>query len=165
MSSFLRSLLSACACLFALECGAATVTAADYRSSLLEVYGRYQGVHALRDACVSAFPVLKPANETAFADWQNRYRRLHEELEQRFALMVRAYSRDEKDYARNYGKYQGYLLKQRDEAKQALLLETRNDLEGRCRALPEFLKSRESDLEAEFSNEWAVLRQWRLPAR
>ena len=144
---------------------AAGVSATDYRASLLEVYGRYQGVLALREACNGAFPQMRPANDRAFTAWQGRHRKLHDELDQRFALMVRAYSKDEKDYARNYGKYQGAVLRQREETKQALLLETRSDLEPRCKAIPEFLVGRESDLESEFANEWMVLRQWPLPAK
>jgi hypothetical protein len=150
---------------FAPALASAAVSSSEYRASLLEVYGRYQGVLALREACNSAFPQLRPANDKAYAGWQSRHGKLHDELEQRFALMVRAYSKDEKDYARNYGKYQGVLLRQREEAKQALLLETRGDLESRCKGFPEFLSGRESDLQTEFANEWLVLRQWPLPAR
>ena len=144
---------------------AAGVSASDYRTSLLEVYGRYQGVLALHDACTAAFPNMRPANDKAFAAWQGRHRKLHDELDQRFAMMVRAYSKDDKDYARNYGKYQGAVLRQREEAKQALLLETRNELEPRCKGFPQFLAGRDSDLESEFANEWLVLRQWQLPAK
>ena len=144
---------------------AAAVSAAQYRASLLEIYGRYQGVLALREACNSAFPQTRAVTEKAFAGWQAKHKRLHDELDQRFAMMVRAYSKDEKDYARNFGKYQGAIIRQREEAKQALLLETRGELELRCKGLPEFLQSRESDLEAEFAEEWIVLRQWQLPAR
>ena len=143
----------------------AAVTAADYRASLLEIYGKYQGVLALREACNSAFPQTQAANEKAFAAWQKRHRRLHDELEERVARWVRAYSKDEKDYSRNYGRFQGTVLKQRDESKQSLLMETRGDLEARCKALPEFLQGRESDLEAEFASEWVVLRQWRLESK
>jgi len=143
----------------------AAVSAAEYRASLLEVYGKYQGVLALRDACNSAFSQMQPANDRAFAAWEKRHRKLHEELNERFAMMVRAYSKDEKDYARNYGKYQGAVLKQREEAKQAWLLETRGDLEARCKRLPEFLRGRESDLESEFADDWLVMRQWPLQAK
>ena len=143
----------------------AAVSAGDYRASLLEIYGRYQGVLALREACVSAFPQARAVNEKAFAAWQARHKKLHDELDQRFAMMVKAYSKDDKDYARNFGKYQGAVLKQREEARQALLLETRGELEARCKGLPEFLLGRESDLEAEFANEWLVLRQWPLPSK
>ena len=144
---------------------AASVSSADYRASLLEIYGKYQGVLALREACGSAYPQSRSVNEKAFAAWQARHRKLHDELDQRFALMVRAYSKDDKDYARNFGKYQGAILRQREEIKQTLLLETRGDLEARCKGLPEFLQGRESDLEEEFANEWFVLRQWQLPAK
>lgn len=141
----------------------AGVTGADYRASLLEILGKYQGVLALREACTSAFPQMGPVNDKAFAAWHARHKRLEGELDQRFAMMVRAYSRDEKDYSRNFGKYQGAILRQREETKQTLLLETRGDLESRCKGLPEFLRSRESDLESEFANELLVLRQWKLP--
>jgi hypothetical protein len=141
------------------------VSFADYRASLLEIYGKYQGVLALRDACNSAFPKTQAANEKAFAAWQKRHRKLHDELEQRIVMMVRGYSKDEKDYSRNYGRFQGVILKQREEAKQSLLVETRGDLEPRCTGLPEFLQGRESDLESEFANEWVVLRQWPLQSR
>jgi hypothetical protein len=141
--------------------GFAAVSAEDYRASLLEVYGKYQGVLALREACNAAFPDTRPRNEKAFAGWQKRYRRTHEELDQRFAMMVRAYSKDEKDYSRNFGKYQGAILQQREEVKQTLL-ENRAELQARCKAFPEFLQSRESDLEAEFASDWLVLRQWPL---
>lgn len=144
---------------------AASISFADYRASLLEIYGKYQGVLALREACNSAFPQSRPVHEKAFAGWQARHRKLHDELDQRFAMMVRVYSKDDKDYARNFGKYQGAILKQRDEIKQAHLLETRGDLEARCKGLPEFLQGRESDLEEEFANEWFVLRQWQLPVK
>ena len=143
----------------------AAASAADYRASLMEIYGRYQGVLALREACHSAFPQSRAVNEKAFAAWQKRDRQVHAELDQRFAMMVRAHSRDEKDYARNYGKYQGAILKQREEAKQTFLLETRGELEARCKALPEFLQGSASDLESEFADDWAVLRQWPLQAK
>ena len=143
----------------------AAATAADYRTSLMEIYGRYQGVLALREACNSAFPQSRAQNEKAFAAWRKRDSRLHAELDQRFAMMVRAYSRDDKDYARNYGKYQGAILKQREEARQALLLNTRGDLDDQCRAMPEFLTGPDSDLESEFAEDWAVLRQWPLQTK
>jgi hypothetical protein len=162
---FLFRLLGVTLCIAAPSVALAAVSAADYRASLLEIYGKYQGVLALRDACNSAFPQAQPAYEKAFAAWQKRHRKLHDELDQRFAMMVRAYSRDEKDFSRNYGKYQGAVLKQRDEAKQTFLLETRGDLEARCKGLPEFFQSKESDLESEFANEWVVLRQWPLQPR
>jgi hypothetical protein len=140
----------------------AAVSAADYRIALGEIYGKYQGVLALHEACNVAFPKTKARNDKAFAAWQARYRKLHDELDQRFAMMVRAYSRDDSDYSRNYGKYQGAVLRQREEAKQAYLLETRGELEAQCKGLPQFLQSKESDLEAQFPADWSVLREWPL---
>ena len=140
----------------------AAVSAADYRTSLLQILGRYEGVLALRDACTTAFPQTKVPVEKAFAVWQQRHRKLVSELEERFSMMIKAYSKDDKDFARNFGKYQGVLLQQREEVKQAHLLETRGELEARCKALPEFLQGRESDIEAEFANEILILRQWPL---
>jgi hypothetical protein len=142
----------------------AAISASEYRTSLLEIYGRYQGVLALREACNTAFPQSRVENDKAFTAWQTRHKKSHEELDQRISIMIRAYSKDDKDYARNFGKYQGAFLKQREEAKQ-ILLENRAELEIRCKGLPQFLQSRESDLETEFANEWLVLRQWQMPAR
>jgi hypothetical protein len=143
---------------------AAAISASEYRASLLQIYGRYQGVLALRDACDAAFPKTRSETDKAFTAWHARYRKTHDELDQRIASMIRAYSKDDKDYAKNFGKYQGAFLKQREEAKQ-ILMENREDLEIRCRGLPQFLQSRESDLEAEFANDWLVLRQWQMPTR
>lgn len=142
----------------------AAISASEYRTSLLEIYGRYQGVLALREACNTAFPQSRADNDKAFTAWQTRHKKSHEELDQRISMMIRAYSKDDKDYARNFGKYQGAFLKQREEAKQ-ILLENRPELEIRCKGLSQFLQSRESDLETEFANEWLVLRQWQMPAR
>jgi hypothetical protein len=142
----------------------AAISTSEYRASLLEIYGRYQGVLALRDACNSAFPQSRTENDKAFTAWQVRHKKSHDELDQRISMMIRAYSKDDKDYARNFGKYQGAFLKQREEAKQ-VLLENRGDLEIRCKGLPQFLQGRESDLESEFANEWLVLRQWQMPAK
>ncbi|HEV7801185.1 MAG TPA: hypothetical protein VGP15_08905 [Burkholderiales bacterium] len=142
----------------------AAVSAAEYRESLREIYGKYQGVLALHEACNSAFPEARARTDKAFAAWRSRYSKLHDELDQRFAMMVKAYSND-KDYSRNYGKYQGVVLRQREEAKQALLQGSRSELEAQCNRLPEFLQSRESDLQAEFASDWLILRQWPLAAK
>ena len=165
MSGFASRLFAVIALSIAAQTPALAATAADYRASLTEIYGRYQGVLALRDACNSAFPQTRAVTEKAFAAWQKRHGKVHAELDQRFAMMVRAHSKDEKDYARNYGKYQGAILKQREEATQAFLLETRGELETRCNAFPAFLQGGASDLEREFADEWAVLRQWPLQPR
>jgi hypothetical protein len=151
--------------LCAVAAASAAITAADYRDSLKEVYGNYQGVLARRDACNAAFPQAKGSTEKAFAVWQTRHRKLIEELDQRLAVMIRAYSKDDKDYSRNFGKYQGGLLRQREDVKQTLLQQSASDLDAMCKALPGFLQSADSDLEKEFAEDLRIVRQWQLPAR
>lgn len=127
--------------------------------SLTDVYGAYQSVLARKDACNSAFPQARAATDKAFIAWQTRHRKLLEELEQRVNMMIRGASRDDKDYAKNIGKYEGAILRQRDEVKQTLLQQPRPDLESECKALPEFLQSADSDLEKEFAEQLSIMRK------
>ena len=133
--------------------------AAEYRSSLTEVYGRYQGVLARRDACSNAFPQSRGIYEKAFTSWHGRHKKLIDELDQRLNMMIHSASKDEKDYARNIGKYEGAILRQREEVKQVLLQQPRAELEAECKALPDFLQGAESDLEKQFAEELAVVRK------
>ena len=66
---------------------------------------------------------------------------------------------DPKDYAKNIGKYEGAILRQRDEVKETLLQQPRAEFELECKALPEFLQGADSDLEKEFAEQLAVLRK------
>ena len=137
----------------------------DYPSNLREVYGAYQGVLARREACASAYPQLRPASDKAYAGWQGRHKKLIDELELRVAMMIRGASRDEKEYARNIGKYEGAILRQREEVKKELLQQLPSDLEAMCKALPEFLRNTDSDLEKAYSEELAIVRKRPLPTR
>jgi hypothetical protein len=157
-----RSLLSSLAAFtFACVCSAAADGAEDpdYLTSLQEVYGKYQGVLARRDACGTAYQQSRPAIEKAYSAWQGRHRKLIQELDQRFAMMIRNASRDEKDYARNVGKYEGAILRQREEVKKELLAQLPSDLEAMCKALPEFLRGPDSDLEKEYAEELVIVRK------
>jgi hypothetical protein len=131
----------------------------EYRMSLTDVYGAYQSILARADACNNAFPQAKATTQKAYNVWQSRHRKLLDELEQRVNQMIRAASRDEKEYARNVGKYEGALLRQRDEAKQTMLQQPRSELELTCKALPDFLQSADSDLEKGFAEQLEVLRK------
>jgi hypothetical protein len=131
----------------------------EYRLSLTDVYGAYQSILARKDACSSAFPQTRAATDRAYTAWQTRHKRLLDELNQRVNMMIRGASRDEKDYARNIGKYEGAILRQREEVKQTLLLQPRAELELECKALPDFLQAADSDLEKEFSEQLAILRK------
>jgi hypothetical protein len=80
-------------------------------------------------------------------------------------MMIRSASKDEKDYAKNIGKYEGAILRQREEVKQALLAQPGSELEPECKGLPAFLQSAESDLEKGFADQLAILRKRPLAKR
>jgi hypothetical protein len=131
----------------------------DYSANLREVYGAYQAVLARREACVTAHAKERGAYDKAYGVWQARHKKLIQELDQRLAMMIRAVSKDDKDYARNVGKYEGVILRQRDEVKQELLQMPRAELDALCGALPAFLSSADSDLESAFAAELAIVRR------
>ena len=131
----------------------------EYRMSLTDVYGAYQSILARTDACGTAFTQTRAATDKAYSAWQVRHRKLLEELDQRINMMIRDASRDEKDYAKNIGKYEGGILRQREEVKQTLLRQPRAELELECKSLPEFLQGADSDLEKEFAEQLAMLRK------
>jgi hypothetical protein len=137
----------------------------EYRMSLTDVYGAYQSILARREACASAFPQRRAASDKAYTAWQNRHKKLLDELDQRINMMIHGASKDEKDYAKNIGKYEGTILRQREEVKQQLLQQPRADFEPECKALPDFLQSAESDLEKGFAEQLAILRKRPLARR
>ncbi len=145
--------------------GESSVSAAEFRANLVDVYGRYQGLVARRDACNAAFPKVKAVTDLAFDAWLGRHKKLVQELDQKVSVMIRAYSKDDKDFSRNFGKFHGSLLQQREEVRDTLLRQDRSDLEGMCKDLPLFLKGAESDLEKEFAEELKVVREWNPPQR
>ena len=151
---------------FACACGAhAQEARTEYRLSLTDVYGAYQSILARREACASAFPQNRAAWDKAYGAWQGRHRKLIDELDQRINMMIRGASKDEKDYAKNIGKYEGAILRQREEVKQTLLQQPRGELEVECKGLPEFLQSADSDLEKGFAEQLAILRKRPLAKR
>ena len=163
-SQYFRSIAAALS-LLCLATASAQEPRTEYRMSLTDVYGAYQSVLARRDACTSAFPQSRGTTENAYTAWQSRNRKLIDELEQRVNMMIRGASKDEKDYARNVGKYEGAILRQREEVKQTLLQLPRTELETECKALPQFLQAADSDLEKEFAEQLAVIRKRPLAKR
>jgi hypothetical protein len=159
----------ACFTLFvfqSLAAGAAeTPPTFDYPTNLREVYGAYQAVLARKDTCISAFPQLRASAEKAYVAWHDRHRKLIEELDQRVSMMIRGVSKDDKDYARNIGKYEGTILRQREEVKSELLKQLPSDLDTMCKALPEFLRGPDSDLEQAYAEELAIVRKRPLARR
>jgi hypothetical protein len=151
----------------AVACGApaAVPEVFDYASNLREVYGAYQAVLARREACATAYPQLRAFSDKSYAAWHARNRKLIEELDARVAMMIRGASKDEKDYSRNVGKYEGTILRQREEVKQELLQQLPSDLEAMCKGLPEFLRTPDADLEKAYAEELAIVRKRPLARR
>ena len=162
--SYIRSVLA----IGALACASGAFAQegrSEYRLSLTDVYGAYQSILARREACASAFPQNRPASDRAYTAWQGRHKKLLDELEQRVNMMIRGASKDEKDYAKNIGKYEGAILRQREEVKQTLMQQPRADLEAECKGLPDFLQGADSDLEKGFAEQLAILRKRPLARR
>jgi hypothetical protein len=133
--------------------------ALDYPTSLRQLYGAYQGVLARRDACAAAHAGERRVYDRAFESWQARHRSLIQELEHRFALLIRGASKDEKDYVRNLGKYEGLVLRQREEVKHELLKRPPSELAAMCKALPAFLAGPDSDIASAYPEELALVRR------
>lgn len=146
---------------FALACSTAAAGEAtgDYATDLAAVYGGYQRLLGMREACDTALPEFRVANAQAFSAWQSRHGALIDELRQRVNTMIRLASRDEKDYARNLGKYEGAILQERQEYRQRLLDLEANTLRERCQRLPEMLKGPGADLGKVYAAELQTVRR------
>lgn len=131
----------------------------DYATDLGYVYAGYQRIIALKEACDEAVPDTRAANERAFSEWRTRHSELLAELKRRVTAMVRRASGDEKDYARNLGKYEGAILLSREEQKMVFLSAGSEALRTQCRGVPQLLRGPEGDLGAVFANELETIRQ------
>ena len=145
----------------ALSCAlaAAAEPATDYASDLSRVYWGYYQVLAQKEACDVSVPGTRPANNTAIAAWQAQHRALIQDLQRRVTAMIRAASTDEKDYARNLGKYEGAILQERREYRDALLKLPAEELRDQCRRMAEVLKGPEADLASVYAPELEAIRQ------
>jgi hypothetical protein len=135
--------------------------APSYGQQLAQVYGTYQGLLARKEACDEGLPATRAATDKSYAAWRARHAKLIVELDERLTGMIRGASRDDKEYARNIGKYEGAMLQQRQEAKQALLEQPRDELQALCRSLPQLLMSKDSDLETIYAEELKSIRNRR----
>lgn len=147
---FLLFRLSA-AVLATLFCGNTALAAAtsDYSSNLATLYGEYQRVLAVRDACLTLQPGRRELLSEAYQDWFARHVRIIDDLDNRFAAIVKRASKDQADYSRNYGKYQSEVYQMRDENKKTLLAE-RDKLANQCDEFPAYLRHPKSDIPALF---------------
>lgn len=144
----------------ALACGgaAAAEPSGDYATDLATVYGGYQRMLAMKEACDTAMPPTRPANDKAFAAWQARHRALIQDLQRRVTAMIRLASTDEKDYVRNLGKYEGAILQERLDYRESLLGLGADDLRAQCQRMPEMLKGPGADLAKVYAGELETIR-------
>lgn len=145
----------------AVACGAAVAAepASDYASDLSRVYWGYYQVLAQKEACDVAVPATRAVNDKAIAAWQAQHRALIQDLQRRVTAMIRAASTDEKDYARNLGKYEGAILQERREYKESLLKLGTGELRSQCQRMPEVLGGPEADLGKVFASELEEIRK------
>lgn len=152
-----------CCSLFAAALAAAAAAAAqaldDYPSSLSRVYWAYQQVVVQKEVCDAEVPATRAANDKAFAAWQQRHRALVQELQRRVTAMIRLASRDQNEYVRNLGKYEGAILQERQEYRDFLLKLGPDELRAQCQAMAGVLGSPEADLAKIYAAELEAIRR------
>jgi len=137
----------------------AAESSGNYATDLARVFGGYQRILALKEACDTAVPVARASNNKAFSAWEAQHRTLLQDLRQRVDAMIRGASKDREDYVRNLGKYEGEILLQRKEYRDTLLALGADDLRGQCQRVPETLKGHEADLAAVYASELQTIRK------
>jgi hypothetical protein len=135
----------------------------DYGANLSKIYFAHQRLLAVREACDQAFPAQAKAGEKAYAAWQARHKALLAELDARVTLMIRGASRDEREYMRNVGKYEGSILEYRNSERDELLAQPREGMEQGCADFRNYLVGAGSNFQQEYAEELRVLRQRKLP--
>ena len=133
-------------------------TAGNYPTSLGNVYGGYIRIAALKEACDTAVPATRAPSAKAYAGWEARHRALLQDLQQRVQAMIRASSRNQDEYVRNIGKYEGEILLQRKEYRETVLRLGKDDLREQCERLPETLKGPGADLASVYAADLKIIR-------
>jgi hypothetical protein len=137
----------------------AAETSGNYATDLGRVYGGYQRILAMKEACDTAVPAARAANNRAYAAWEAQHRALLEDLQQRVSAMIRAASKDKEDYLRNLGKYDGEILLQRKEYRDMLVALGAGELRAQCQRVPETLKGADADLARVYAAELETIRK------
>lgn len=135
----------------------------EYGVALSRVYFAHQRLLALRDACGQALPAQARAGEKAYAAWHARHKALLNELDTRLTLMIRGASKNEREYMRNIGKYEGSILEYRNEQRDEILAQPREGMEQGCADFRNYLTGSGSDFQKEYAEELRELRKRRLP--
>lgn len=135
----------------------------DYGTHLSTVYFAHQRLLALREACDQAFPAQAKANEQAYAAWHTRHQALLKELDARLTSMIRGASKDEKEYMRNIGKYEGSIVEYRKEHREQILAQPRDGFAQVCSDFRNYLTGSGSDFSKDYADELRELRKRKLP--
>jgi hypothetical protein len=130
-----------------------------YAADLGRVFGGYQRMLAMKEACDTAIPAARAANDKAFAAWQAQHRTLVQDLQRRVTAMIRAASTDKDDYVRNIGQYEGAILLERKEYRDTLLGLGQDELREQCQRMPVVLTGPGADLAQVYSAELATIRK------
>lgn len=152
-----------CAALVAGHPASAAESTGDYGTNLSRVYFAHQRLLALREACDQALPAQAKVNAKAYATWQARHKELLSELDTRLTLMIRGASKDEKEYMRNIGKYEGAILEERNDYRDKFAAQPREEVDRLCRDFPNYLTGSGSDFNKDYADELRELRKRKLP--
>ena len=148
------------AAVVALAATAASAQPPDsYAVDLGRVYGGYQRMLAMKEACDTAVPAARAANDKAFATWQAQHRLLILDLQRRVKAMILAASTDKDDYVRNIGQYEGEILLERKDYRDTLLGLGTEELRDQCQRMPETLQGSGADLAQVYAAELATIRK------
>lgn len=152
-----------CAALMVGLPAAAAEKTGDYGTNLSTIYFAHQRLLALREACDQVLPAQVKLNEKAYAAWQARHKALLSELDARLTLMIRGASKDEREYMRNIGKYEGSILEYRSENREQILAQPRDGIEQVCADFRNYLNGSGSDFHKDYADELREIRKRRLP--
>jgi len=129
----------------------------DYATDLGTLYGERYALQAQKDVCISVQPKSRAELQKAYDEWRDRHEDLLEDLDDRFAAMIKQASTDQKEYTRNFGKYQGAVMSQRQKEKEELLAMPRDALLKQCRELPAYLRSLQSNIPVRYPDEFKTV--------
>lgn len=136
---------------------AAAQATADYATDLGVLYGERYSLQVQKDVCIGLQPKSRAELQKAYDDWLERHEDVVEDLDARFRAMIKQASRDQKEYSRNFGKYQGAVMSQRQEQKEALLALPKDELLRQCKELPGYLRSPKSNIPAKYPDEFKTV--------
>lgn len=136
--------------------GVAQAQERSYTADLATLYNEYQRVLTVRDACMTAQPAKRAEFGEAYELWMARHVRIVDDLDNRFAALVKRASKDQAEYVKNYARHQSEVLQMREENKKALLADKAR-LGKECGELPAYLRHPKSDIPALYPVEFKAV--------